>query len=418
LVCENCKPEFEVLNARIEALEHRLKAYENAHTPSSKQRKKRLPPKEGGKIGAPEGHPGTTRAEPEPTMTVEPTKEQCDHCHAPLGIPFHIERRIVEEIPGPQPIEVTEYRFGHYRCDSCGHISVADLPLPEGRFGARTCAHVVLLRFSDRLPQRLVASALQRQFGLTLTSSTVLDITRRVADAGQPEYNRILALIRASPFVHCDETELRVGGRTYFVWIFTTPTETLYVIRPTRGKCVPQEILGDYEGVIISDGYKVYESFGSAQQRCWAHLLREMKELKENHDFAAPIYDQLKQMHQDLKGALNRSADERQQAHADFLLRMRQWLDLTLGYTELRKIAKMVGKSVTRWFTCLLHLGVPTTNNHAERQLRQIVVQRKIFGTLRNEKGTRILQTIMTLIESWKQKALDPFRMMQQIMAS
>ena len=143
-----------------------------------------------------------------------------------------------------------------------------------------------------------------------------------------------------------------------------------------------------------------------------------MKELKENHEFAAPIYEQLKQMHQDLKTALNSSADDLRQLHADFLLRMQQWLDLALCYTELRKVAKMVGKSITRWFTCLLHKGVPTTNNHAERQLRQIVVQRKIFGTLRNEKGTRILQTIMTLIESWKQKALNPFRMLEQMMAT
>jgi transposase len=349
-------------------------------------------------------------------MTIEPAKEQCDHCQAPLGAPFHVERRIIEEIPEPRPVEVTEYRFGHYRCGSCGNVSVASLPLPEGRFGARTCAHIALLRFGDRLPQRLVASALQRQFGLTITSATVLDITRRVADAGQPEYSRILASIRASPFVHCDETELRVGGRTYFVWVFATPSETLYVIRPTRGKCVPREVLGDYKGVIVSDGYRVYESFGSAQQRCWAHLLREMKELRENNESAVPIYEELKQMHRDLREALNRSAEGRLQSHADFLVRMRQWLDLALCYTELRKIARMVGKSITRWFTCLLHQGVPTTNNHAERQLRQIVVQRKIFGTLRNEKGTGILQTIMTLIESWKQKALDPFKMTHQMM--
>ena len=313
---------------------------------------------------------------------------------------------------------MTEYRFGHYHCDSCGLTSIADVQIPEGRFGARTCAHVALLRFNDRLPQRLVVGALQRHFGLTISSATVLDITRRVADAGQLEYNHILTMIRASPFVHCDETEMRVGGRTYFVWIFTTPTETLYVIRPTRGKCVVQEILGNYTGVIITDGYKVYEGFGSAQQRCWAHLLREMKELGEKYDSAVPIYEQLKQIHEDLVRSLNSPADGHQQLHANFLLRMRQWLELALCFTELRKVAKMVGKNLVKWFTCLLHFGVPTTNNHAERQLRQIVVQRKIFGTLRNEKGTRILQTIMTLIESWKQKAIDPFKMLQEVLAS
>ncbi|MHA1579872.1 MAG: IS66-like element ISArch15 family transposase, partial [Candidatus Freyarchaeota archaeon] len=48
------------------------------------------------------------------------------------------------------------------------------------------------------------------------------------------------------------------------------------------------------------------------------------------------------------------------------------------------------------------------TNNRAERALREHVVQRKIMGTLRNEKGTFVHETIMTLLATWKQRGLDP----------
>ena len=40
-VCENCRPLFEELQLKINELERRLLAYENAHTPPSKQQFKK-----------------------------------------------------------------------------------------------------------------------------------------------------------------------------------------------------------------------------------------------------------------------------------------------------------------------------------------------------------------------------------------
>ena len=58
--CENCV----LLLKRIEELEKRLLAYENAHTPPSKQRGQGAYPKpenSSGNRGAPLGHTGTTK---------------------------------------------------------------------------------------------------------------------------------------------------------------------------------------------------------------------------------------------------------------------------------------------------------------------------------------------------------------------
>jgi len=75
-VCENCKPLFEQLLKRIEkleekncSLERRLLAYENAHTPPSLLKKKRIPRASSGKLGAPKGHPKYERDEPNITET-------------------------------------------------------------------------------------------------------------------------------------------------------------------------------------------------------------------------------------------------------------------------------------------------------------------------------------------------------------
>lgn len=409
--CENCK----VLLKRIEELERRLLAHENAHTPPSKKYHRRLPPS-GGSHGAPEGHTGATRANPEPTMRIELSKEQCDHCHEELGKPWYLERKYVEEIPDPQPIEVTEYVIPHYLCSSCGTHNIADGAPTLGRFGPKACAHVALLKFSDRLPHAKVVQALERQFGLETTPPTVLSITKRVAEATRQNYESLLRKILKSPYVHVDETDLRVAGRKYWVWVFCTPTLTFYVIKPTRGGKVVREVLHDYSGVIISDGYKVYEGIGKAQQRCWAHLLREAEWLAQEHDTAKPVFEQLKLMYHQVKTLSKRMNINKQSTHDGFVLQMQQLIQLCTGYKEMRKFAVTLKNGLHAWFIALLHKGVPLTNNLAERQLREIVVQRKIFGTLRTDKGTWIMETIMSLLMTLHQRGKNIYKELTRLL--
>src|SRR3989344_5862708 len=97
--CENCV----YLEKRVEELERRLLAYENAHTPPSKSRR-RYPAREptGNPVGAPQGHPGTTRPTPQPQKTINVTQDTCTQCHHPLGKPMKILKRIIEDLPEPQ----------------------------------------------------------------------------------------------------------------------------------------------------------------------------------------------------------------------------------------------------------------------------------------------------------------------------
>lgn len=50
-----------------------------------------------------------------------------------------------------------------------------------------------------------------------------------------------------------------------------------------------------------------------------------------------------------------------------------------------------------------------TTNNAAERALREFVVQRKIFGTLRSAEGAYRYETITSVFETWKRHGMNIF---------
>ena len=405
MVCEDCKEEFDKLIKRVEELEKKLAQYENANTPSSRII---FPPRilnlDKKKPGQKEGHDGITRAKPVPTMSIELIEEKCPHCKNKLGDPFKTVSKIIEEIPEPQPVAVTEYKINYYKCKRCNKEVIAQSPFPEqSNFGANTLAHVTLLKFDDRLPLKKVCSALERQFSLDISSATVFDMTRRVSDKLESTYNSIRASLRKSKSVNIDETGIRVGGLNFHLWVFTNKNIILYVIRKSRGKNVIEEVLGkDYKGVIGSDGWVSYSSYTDKIQRCWAHLLREAKYLASEHTSAQSLYEGLKKIY-------GKATSKKPPSKDELIIEMRQWIDYAQCYKELRKFAITIGNGIEHWFTFLDYKCVEPTNNRAERALREMVVQRKIIGTLRNEKGTTIMERIMSCIATWKQKGLNPF---------
>jgi hypothetical protein len=51
--------------------------------------------------------------------------------------------------------------------------------------------------------------------------------------------------------------------------------------------------------------------------------------------------------------------------------------------------------------------NVDSTNNDAERVLREVVIHRKIRAQLRTEKGMRMFGNIMTAFMTWKRRGLN-----------
>ena len=69
------------------------------------------------------------------------------------------------------------------------------------------------------------------------------------------------------------------------------------------------------------------------------------------------------------------------------------------------KFATKIRNGMNYWFTCVEHLEVEPTNNYAEQALRELIVQRKIMGGLRSEKGAETLEVISTMIATWKKQS-------------
>jgi transposase-like protein len=342
---------------------------------------------------------------------------KCPKCDDILGKPFEIEEWIIEDIPEPRPVKVTKHVIGFYHCKNCGVVS-AETGLPsEGGFGKNVLAHVTLMKYDDRLPARKIRTSLQRQHNLELTHSTILNIIQRVVKAIKSAFEQVKAAIRTFFNVYIDETSTKVAGKTFWIWVFTTLTTTLFVIRKSRHCKVIEEVLGeDFEGVINCDGWKTYKTYKEKNekvkiQRCWAHPLREVEAVADKHEEVKP----LNKWFNDIYVMVCKARESGKPLHIRERLKekcekeLRRWLDTTKPYKELKTVRTKIENGFENWFTCIIHPEVEPTNNRAERALREQVVIDKITGTLRNEKGTTANEVIMTLLTTWKQQNKNPF---------
>jgi len=422
---EQLRLEIELLKAKIRELEARLAQYENAHTPPSLRRGRNRKKDNGdkGKPGQKIGHKGVTRPYAAPDSQVEVTTDRCPECGSELGAPFRIDSKIIEEIPEPQPVIITEYKIAHYRCPFCRKEVVAnDAGCPhEGKFGNNTIAQATLLKYEDRLPHRKIQDAMKRLFGLKISPATIFDLTRRAADAVRSEYDAILNKIRGAPILYVDETSIRVQGERHWIWTFSTPSESFFVIRKSRGTKVLVEVLTRrFKGIIVCDGWKPYTRFTNRIQRCWAHLLRESKDIAEKFKEAIPLHNAIKELYEILTEALENDPPPKVRKRLWQLAReaLKHWTLKEYSIEKVRKLIRKINNGLDYWFTFIINPGVEPTNNRAERALRPHVVLRKILGTLRNDKGTSIHERIMTTLATWGQKGLNSLQMLTEKLAS
>ena len=397
-----------------EKLKNKLRRYENPNTPPSKDERKsrtNFVSITGLAVGKKTGYKGATRKQKEPTDFINCFDNVCSQCgkHNKL---HKIKSKIYEEIPDPQPVKIIKAQWGCYAC-SCGHFwesKPREVP-NKGIFGKNMQSQITLLRFDDRLPLRKTISAIERQYKTTLTSKTVYDIIKRVADKITPEYKSIMKKIRRATHLHIDETKIRIQGKTHWLWIFRSRKNIFFVIHKKRNRTVLDEILGyKYKGIIICDGLSAYEEYTKYLQRCWAHILRETKEMAEKYDDAKPMHNWMKDLFAIVKSASIKDPPKKRKKMYDKCIQEMKWLiEKFSSYNHLSTVITTIKNGLDFWFTRIIHPQIEPTNNNGERSLREMVVIKHIIGTLRNQDGADVMAKMMTLISTWRLNGLNPF---------
>lgn len=378
---------------------------------------------------------GAGRHRMTPTARVVHALAVCPGCGAPLAGGTIKRTREVIELPTPA-VEVIEHVYVERRCPDCGKRCV---PRPElagivpgqGRLGNRLVSLIAVLREQARLPFAAIQTLLHTLFGLRLSVGALVGAIARVATAGKSAVTDLTEQIRASPVVHADETGWREDGRNGYVWTFSTPTTRLFV-RDTREKRVLTETLGDqFGGVLVSDFYGAYTAYAGLHQYCWAHLLRDVRDLVADHSADARIQGWARQVQAcfaQTQAALGGEPATRvrvaQQVRAALTACCAPWLPAAAEVPDPpvlrdhRRLCQRITRFLPDLLTFLTEDGVPPTNNAAERSLRPLVVSRKISGGTRSAQGSQTKMTLASLFGTWRLQAINPFTACQELLTT
>jgi hypothetical protein len=371
---------------------------------------------------------GVGRKRMRPTARQVHAFATCPQCRTALhGGTVRRTREVIEVVPAP--LVVTEHVYVERRCPRCRGRW---LPGPEldgvvvgqGRLGVGLLSLIATLREELRLPVERIQWYLGAVHGLVLSVGGIVGALHTVAAHAAPLMATIREQIRASPVLHVDETGWREDGGNGYVWTFSTPTTRAFV-RGSRERAVLAEAVGqDYAGVLVSDFYVAYTSYEGRHQYCWAHLLRDVDELVDEHRGDAGVAgwaDGVHALYQ--RATLSAPAADptaQRRARQGYEAALGALCASSLGLAEApqRVLCERITKHLRELFVFVETPAVPPTNNAAERSLRHLVTARKISGGTRSPAGSATKMTLASLFGTWRLQGLDPLVQCRALLAN
>lgn len=418
------------LLARIDELSKRLAAL--AEENAALREKLKLPPKTPDNSSIPpakgqksngdnaprrkgKAHPGAHRPlHPNPTCKRDILAEHCPHCRADVSgvaqAAVHIYDRI--EIPEIKP-DITQVRLHGGVCPCCTRKFIAEPPVglePGSPFGPNLRAFAIYLRFKHAISFERLSQVMSDLIGLDISEGALVNILddSRVAFARQASLIR--ARLLASSILQSDETSVRVGKRTWWTWVFHHADDCCFVIRPSRGKSVVEEFLGEVRPRFwVSDRLAAQMGWATSDnQVCLAHLIRDAQYAIDAGDTAfAPGLRRLLQQACGIAGRRERLADATLRAYAHKLdAKLDALLRLTPTHCAGKKLQGVI-KGCRRYiFVFFANRAIPPTNNSSEQALRPCVIFRKVTNCFRSEWAAHLYADIRSVIETARRRAV------------
>src|SRR5262245_50200956 len=104
----------------------------------------------------------------------------------------------------------------------------------------------------------------------------------RVSEAIVPYYTAIGEVARTSLVNDIDETSWLMHGDRHWLWVMANPLVAYVQVHTHRSKTAFVQLIGDWTGILVSDGYRVYRCWEGLRQSCLAHLIRAARGLAES----------------------------------------------------------------------------------------------------------------------------------------
>ena len=364
----------------------------------------------------------------------------CD-CGSERKIVGYEEETTVEYVPGHYV--VTKYRKPIYECPNCMHPDGLNTLTPRlknevlaGTYvSASLIALLIYFKYFLGLPLNRQEKHLKNE-NFRISRKTLDRWLILFSMILIPLYEAILREIQLGDKVNIDETPLLVlqvfvNNRKSYVWVMVGGVDgrcIFYYFGPNRTKAVAEEITGDFEGYLQTDGYAAYDEIGDrpciVHVACLDHIRRKFIKVVDNSEckneaksLAQQIIEQIKKIYKFDALLREKIKDEdlfcktRQKVVTKIIDRIHnivsENVDKTPSNSLLGKACRYFLHEEQKLRNYLLDPKLTPSNGVVERAIKSLAVGRRNWMFSGSPNGAIASCIYMTLTETAKKCGVD-----------
>ncbi len=373
-------------------------------------------------------HPGR-RPLPENLPRVEQVipcaDANCKRCGRETAVIGYDESEVLDYEPARWLVRVTKREKR-----ACGKCATIAMPALEPRIVEKGLASdavvigTVVAKYCDHLPLYRQQAILEREAGVEISRATLDGWVMRVGELLQPVVAVMRQdLLRAS-YLQADETTVPVqmhdksgANHQAYLWQYGKPGgETVFEFQLGRGREGPRKFLGEWEGILQTDGYQAYDDIGGEKLvhlGCWAHARRKFVDAVKVNPKNGDAINMVTRM--DALFLVDRHTRQQQLSIDERLALRRQHAEswaaeihdqcVSLRKTALPKSA--LGQAVTYTLNmwpklrrCFDYAEVELSNNLAENSMRPVALGRKNWLHVGSTQSGPKVAAILSVVQS------------------
>ncbi|WP_112772916.1 IS66 family transposase [Ensifer adhaerens] len=381
-------------------------------------------------------------------------QKACPCCHGQM-------HRMGETVTEQLHIEVkakvlqnVRFKYACRHCDRTGintPVVTAPMPtqpLPGSIATASTLAFALVHKYVDGTPLYRLAQTFERA-GVPVSRGA---LGHWVIGSSEKHLHRIYDALRlrlrSQPLIHGDETTVQVlkekdkeATSTSYMWAYRSGEDSdepivLLDYQPGRGQIYPQTFLGDYRGILMSDGYSAWRTLESATQLgCMAHSRRRFVDaLKARKKGGGPPEQALRffeQLYRVERQARDRKPEDgetqadrirrfRQQHSVPVLNALKVWLDeIAPKVLPDSKLGDAVSYTLNQWEYLTRYTDdgrMPIDNNLLERDIRVFATGRKSWLFSDTVDGAKASAVIYSLMVTCRACSVEPLAWLRHVL--
>lgn len=425
-VCKDClkkQQEIDRLKEELQRVKDKLRYQERtaregpfgASTPSSKVpfKANSLEENQARRGGAKPGHRGHGRRAFPPEQIHRTISARLPACCPDCGSELEHRGRSRRTVLDAKPLQPERqmWMLDIKRCPKCRKTFRAKPPgvPPKGLLSNRLLAVVA----TEHYLHGRTLGQLQRQLGAGY--GAICQAMHALAKRLAPAIPQLLREYRAAFVKHADETGWRSDGRGGYAWLFCTPQISLFLFRSSRSAKVAREVLGaePLPGTLVVDRYNAYNKAPCEIQYCFAHLSRDIENLQkdapENPEVKRFVETALPQLAAAMSlRTLSLSKCQFLKQAAALRCQIETTMQASASHPGIQHIQNLFREKNHRMFRWTLDPEIPAENNRAERELRPLVIARKISFGSQSEAGAATREILMSVLLTLQKRSANP----------